>query len=67
VATIRPGRTEVRGDVRERRWIEEFQKKAGPRLREEFANDTAEMPKSLVDKLEELRKKEQLLMKRKDH
>jgi len=58
---------EARGDVREHRWIEEFQKKAGLRLREEFANDTAEMPQSLVDKLEELRKKEQQLIKSKRH
>ena len=50
--------------MREHHWIEEFQKKAAPRLREIFEKDVGEIPKSVIEKMEALRKKEQQLMKR---
>lgn len=53
-----------RNDVREHPWIEEFQKKVAPRLREMFEKDVGNMPKGITDKIEELRKREQQLRKR---
>ncbi len=46
-------------------WLEEFQKKAGPRLRAIFEKDLNGLPKRIVDKIEELRKQERQLMARK--
>lgn len=50
--------------MREHPWIEEFQKKVAPRLREMFEKDVGNMPKGITDKIEELRKREQQLRKR---
>lgn len=46
-------------------WLEEFQKKAGPRLRTIFEKDLHGVPRSIVEKMEELRKKEREILARK--
>jgi hypothetical protein len=46
-------------------WLEEFQKKAGTRLRLIFEKDLGGMPRSIIEKMEELRKRERELMVRK--
>jgi hypothetical protein len=50
--------------VREHHWLEEFQKRTAARLRKIFEADLGDMPKDILDKMEELRRKEQQLIKR---
>lgn len=46
-------------------WIDEFRRLSAPRLRALFDNDFETLPKSVIDKLEELRKAERAMQKRK--
>lgn len=45
--------------MREHHWLEEFQKRTAARLRKIFEADLGDMPKDILDKMEELRRKEQ--------
>ncbi len=52
--------------MREDNWQEKFREKAGPRLRTIFERELNGLPKCIVDKIEELRRKEQEIMGRKE-
>lgn len=44
------------------KWIDEFEKRAGPRLREIFEKDLGNTPPELIERIEMLRKAEKKLL-----